>query len=112
MATGLKARSRQQSNKVRVSVTPFQERFERLKKTGEITTNLFARNMGFFNDRPYNDKHVKQGKTVDTSRALRCIGLQPSSSKAGKHYYTQTVGEEMAIRLCDALYMDYWEVGI
>jgi transcriptional regulator with XRE-family HTH domain len=82
----------------RVPVAPFRERFERLAEREELTLAELASRMGWIN--------ARRG-TPDIQRSQRVLGLV----QHGKSY-RQYVDYELAIRLCDALDLDYFEAGV
>lgn len=47
----------------------------------------------------------------DTRRLLRTLGMKPYSRNGHKGFYKR-MRYETAVKLCDAMNIDYWEVGV
>lgn len=90
-----------------VPVAPFRERFLELEARGEITPAQLAKHLGWTH-------HKWSGNWGDTSRVKRTLGLKPHASgrPSQRNYYRTMVRVETAAKLCDALGLDPWEVGL
>lgn len=95
-----------------VSNRPLRERFLLLQEREGLSASEVAMRAGFV-------KRTADGREkVDTSYVLRVLGLMTwaSCKKAnGKRYdgyKSKVVSYDMAVRLADALNMDYWDAGV
>jgi hypothetical protein len=86
-----------------VPIEPFRERFTQLEEQGRLTRTALARKLGFVRE----DKRTGR-KLPDATRAARMVGVEPERS--GR--YRKRVKYESAVRLCDVLEIDYFEVGV
>lgn len=85
----------------RVQNEVFRERYHQLERRGEIVLAEVAERMGFVT----TDK--KGRRKPDSSRVARMLGL----AKDGDNY-RKSVSYDNAVALCDALHLDYTEVGV
>jgi hypothetical protein len=81
-----------------VPVDPFRERFALLSERDGLTLNELAHRLGFTR---------KRGTEGDTARVGRMLGLTPDQGRLREH-----VTHDNAVKLCDALHIDYFEVGL
>lgn len=96
-----------------VSNAPFRIRARALIEGGAQPADL-ARAAGFTRQR---SKTLATGETKlyevgDSSTFLRMVGLRAAPSRKGYTTMRKTVNPQMAQQLCDALELDYTEVGI
>jgi hypothetical protein len=85
----------------RVPVDPFQEAFRR----SGLSANELAERLGFRRYTPGTGKG-------DGIRVLRILGLRAHHHHRGQVTCNRTVPYETAVRLADAMGVDYHEVGV
>jgi hypothetical protein len=82
----------------RIPVGPFREAFE----SSEMTLADVARRLDWYDSRG----------DADGSRLSRVLGLRPQQNNSRTPRKREWLSYDNAERLCDALGLDYWQVGL
>lgn len=112
---GLKARHEREIEQCeRVSVTPFREKFVRLRETRQMSTSQLCMHMGWVY-RPSADVCRREGRRpgyVKPSINTALVTLGMGRHHKQNHDLQATVTYDVALRLANALGMDPYEAGI
>lgn len=85
----------------KIENTLFRERYEKLAERDGLSLSDVADRVGWYST---NGKGVIR---PDTSRVSRMLGLAVDGGK-----YREYMSYENAVKLCDALHMEYTDIGI
>lgn len=87
-----------------VPVAPFRDRYRLLEAREGLTLGEVAMRLGWTR---------KRGTEGDTTRAGRALGVTPESyDLTDSPVYREAVEYDTAVKLCDALHIDYFELGL
>jgi hypothetical protein len=92
-----------------VPVDVFRARYEELHRTEGLSFCDLARRLGWTCWKTSKNGRIR--RAVDGCRVARTLGLKPHWTR-GCEYYRERVTLETAARLCEALELDPFEVGI
>lgn len=93
----------------RVPVAPFRERFVKWEEQERITAQDLAIWMDW-----YAWKRNGCGRKMykpDTDRVRRVLGLVAVTDRGHRHFQ-ETVQHDTAVKLCEHLALDHWDVGL
>ena len=93
----------------RAPVAPFRERFLKWEEQERITAHELAEWMDWYALKA-NGSGRKMRKP-DTDRVRRVLGIVATTNRGQRKVQT-TVSHETAVKLCEHLALDFWEVGL